>query len=360
MAVISKHKSAGFKVLGIETSCDETSVALLEVRGTTQPPARGTRYAVQLLHHETATQIPIHRRYGGVVPEVAARTHIAEVIKLLERADIFASEKQGFDAIAVTQGPGLATALRVGIEAARTLAYLTDVPIVGVNHLEGHLASAWLVPENREHWRFPVLVLLVSGGHSELVLMKDFCSYKVVGRTRDDASGEAFDKTAKLMGLSYPGGPILSRYAAKGNPEAYGLPRPMIHDPSLDMSFSGLKTAVRNLIHDLGPKVPEVLPDLCASIQAAIVDVLVNKTSRAIMAYKPKCLAVVGGVSANPHLQAELRKAASEHPGLIMLEPPKGFYTDNAAMIAAAGAWRLAQGKKDDWKKIDAKPELDL
>ncbi|MDQ7814424.1 MAG: tRNA (adenosine(37)-N6)-threonylcarbamoyltransferase complex transferase subunit TsaD [Patescibacteria group bacterium] len=354
MAVTPKSKTSGSRVLGIETSCDETSVAILDYA------VRGTKNEVRLSHHETATQIPIHRRYGGVVPEVAARTHIAEVIKLLERAGVFASGKPKFDAIAVTKGPGLATALRVGIEAARTLAYITDSTLIGVNHLEGHLASAWLVPQNRARWEFPVLVLLVSGGHSELVLMKDFCRYQVVGRTRDDASGEAFDKTAKLMGLSYPGGPILSKYATRGNPDAFRLPRPMIHDPSLDMSFSGLKTAVRILIHELGPRTQDVLPDLCASIQAAIVDVLTSKTARAIAAYKPKCLAVVGGVSANPHLQKELRKVASEFPDLIMLEPPKGFYTDNAAMIAAAGSWHLARGKSDSISKLDAAPELDL
>ncbi|MBI5654072.1 tRNA (adenosine(37)-N6)-threonylcarbamoyltransferase complex transferase subunit TsaD [Candidatus Uhrbacteria bacterium] len=352
-----------FKVLSIETSCDETSVALLDYA------ERGTQYAVRLRHHETATQIPIHRRFGGVVPEVAARTHVAELVSLLDRAKIISSGKRStFDAIAVTKGPGLATALRVGVEAARTLAMLTGKPIVGVNHLEGHLASAWLVPENRRRWEFPILALLVSGGHSELVLMRDFCSYKVVGRTRDDAAGEAFDKTAKLLGLPYPGGPEMSKQAKTGNPKAFDLPRPMLKDKSLDMSFSGLKTAVRVLVDKLGLESKHAvrgtrydLPDLCASIQAAITDVLVEKTIRAAKLHRPKCIIMVGGVSANSELQEKMARCVkAELPDVRMLKPPSGFYTDNAAMIAAAGLWRLRKGKTDAWKKLDAEPELDL
>lgn len=352
---IKKSKPEAIRILGIETSCDETSVALLEARGP----------SVRLLHHETATQIPIHARFGGVVPEVAARTHVAELVSLLERAGIFRRGKPKFDAIAVTKGPGLATALRVGVEAARTLAWSTGAPIVGVNHLEGHLASAWLVPQNRRRWRFPSLVLLVSGGHTELVLMRDHCSYKVLGRTRDDAAGEAFDKTAKLLGLGYPGGPALSKQAEQGRPDAFKLPRPMLHDKTLDMSFSGLKTAVRVLVETelrtAGPGLRDRLPDLCASIQAAIVDVLVAKTVAAALKSKPKSVAVVGGVSANRVLQAALAKAVkTELPGVTLLAPPTGFYTDNSAMIAAAGLWRISRGKFDDWRKLDAEPELDI
>ncbi|MBU1032949.1 tRNA (adenosine(37)-N6)-threonylcarbamoyltransferase complex transferase subunit TsaD [Patescibacteria group bacterium] len=342
------------KVLGIETSCDETSVAILEASAS----------SVRVLHHETATQIPVHALYGGVVPEIAARLHVAETVALLDRA--LGKDKQAdkFDAIAVTQGPGLATALRVGIEAARTLALVTKKPIIGVNHLEGHLASAWLIPENRKNWKFPILALLVSGGHSELVLMKDFCSYKILGRTRDDAAGEAFDKTAKLMGLGYPGGPIISKLAETGNPEAFKFPRPMIHDPSLDFSFSGLKTAVRQTWEKL-PKSKQsqkkVQADLCASIQQAITDVLVAKTIRAAEKYKPTAICIVGGVSANKHLQQCMRsQIRTQLKGVKMLKPSKGFYTDNAAMIAAAGAWHLLKGEKHDWRKMGPKPELDL
>ncbi|MBP9869119.1 tRNA (adenosine(37)-N6)-threonylcarbamoyltransferase complex transferase subunit TsaD [Patescibacteria group bacterium] len=339
------------RVLGIETSCDETSVAILEVGKS-----------VRLVHHETATQIPIHARYGGVVPEVAARTHVAELVSLLERAKAF-GPKPRFDAVAVTRGPGLATALRVGLEAGRTIAAVRNVPIVGVNHLEGHLASTWLVPENRKGWKFPILFLLVSGGHSELILMRDFNRYKVLGRTRDDAAGEAFDKMGKLMGLGYPGGPALAKLALKGDPTSFDLPRPMLNDPSLDMSFSGLKTAVLREWQNLPKsKRKEKVADLSASIQTAIVDVLVKKALTAAKKSKPVALAIVGGVSANQHLQQEMSKAvARELPNVRMLAPSHGFHTDNAAMIAAAGAWRLtAKPKGDNWKTLSADPELDF
>jgi N6-L-threonylcarbamoyladenine synthase len=212
---------------------------------------------------------------------------------------------------------------------------------------------------------FPVLALLVSGGHSELVLMRDFCKYKVVGRTRDDASGEAFDKTAKLLGLPYPGGPEMSKQALTGNPQAFDLPRPMLKDESLDMSFSGLKTAVRVLVdsklHASNFKLQKHLPDLCASIQAAITDVLVEKTIRAARLHHPKAIITVGGVSANGELQKKMAlRVKAELPAVRMLKPPSGFYTDNAAMIAAAGLWRIRLGKTDAWKKLDAEPELDL
>lgn len=340
-------------ILAIETSCDETSVAILRVAGS----------SVSLLHHEISTQIPIHQRYGGVVPEVAARTHVAELVSLLERANVFA-KKRPYDAIAVTRGPGLATALRVGIETGRTLAATSGVPIIGVNHLEGHLASAWLVPENRKAWKFPILALLVSGGHTELVLIKDFCSYKILGRTRDDAAGEAFDKTAKLMGLGYPGGPVISKLAKDGDPTAFALPRGMIHDKSLDFSFSGFKTAVRQLWESMPlkkQKDPNVIADLAASIERAIVDVLVQKTIRAALKANPTAVCIVGGVSANSLLQSELTNAIQDRlKGVRMLHPSVGFHTDNAAMIAAAAAWRLAKGKVDRWQKLDAKPEWDL
>ena len=343
------------RILGIETSCDETSVAILSC----------AKNRVQTHFHETATQIPIHQRYGGVVPEVAARTHVAEVVSLLERAKAF-DRPHRFDAIAVTKGPGLATALRVGIDAARTLAFVTGVPMIGVNHLEGHLASAWLVPENHRQWKFPILALLVSGGHTELVLMKDFCRYRILGRTRDDASGEAFDKTAKLMGLGYPGGPIISQLAASGNPHAFEFPRPMLRDGSFDFSFSGFKSAVRRTWEEIeSPKSKslksKVILDMCASIQEAIVDVLVQKTLFAVEKYSPKCVCVVGGVSANVALQERLAASLKvQFPATTFLTPAIGLHTDNAAMIVAAGYWNLAHKKVSDWKKLDAEPELDL
>ncbi len=359
------------RILGIETSCDETSVAFLKFsveRGTSK---------VKIVKHYIATQIPIHARYGGVVPEVAARTHVAELVSLLDNTLYLTSKVQStinnrkvdFDVIAVTQGPGLATALRVGIEAGKTLAWSLDKPLIAVNHLEGHLASAWLEFANRKNWEFPILFLLVSGGHTELVLMTDFGKYKILSRTRDDAAGEAFDKTAKMLGLEYPGGPKLSKFAEEGNPTAYDLPRPMIHDPSLDFSFSGLKTAVRVLLHkhfmikDKGLRIkPTQLNDLCASIQAAIVEVLVAKTVKAALKSKPKAFAVVGGVSANKMLQVELKKALKKKcPEVTFLKPAKGLHTDNGAMIAAAGLWNIIANKKlPKWESVDANPELDL
>lgn len=342
------------RILGIETSCDETSVAILEVGAT----------SVNILHHEIASQIPVHAMYGGVVPEIAARLHVAETVALLDRALGTDAPMDAFDAIAVTRGPGLATALRVGIEAARTLAFVSKKPLVGVNHLEGHLASAWLMEENRKNWKFPILALLVSGGHSELVLMKDFGKYIVLGRTRDDAAGEAFDKTAKLMGLGYPGGPAISKHAEDGDPKAFKIPRPMLRDGSFDFSFSGLKTAVRNVWEGLPKKKREdarVVADLCASVQEAIADVLVSKTIAAAKTHAPTSICIVGGVSANRHLQEKLRRAIErELPKISMLQAARGLHTDNAAMIAAAGAWHLRKGNKQDWKTLDAEPELDL
>lgn len=348
------------RILSIETSCDETSVALLSF----------SHDRIRTLFHETASQIPIHARYGGVVPELAARTHVAELLSLLDRTRIFSHmdtaryARTSFDAIAVTQGPGLATALRVGIEAARTLAYCAQVPIVGVNHLEGHLASAWLVPGNRRRWQFPLLALLVSGGHTELVFMKDFCRYRVLGRTRDDAAGEAFDKTAKLMGLGYPGGPIISQRAIDGDSHAFDFPRPMLHDPSLDFSFSGLKTDVRRTWEKLPlrrRKDSKTVTNLCASLQEAIVETLVTKTIRAAVKVKPQAVCIVGGVSANRRLHEAMQEALmSIAPSVKLFAPAAGFHTDNAAMIAAAGFWRLRRGDRNNWKALDAKPEFDL
>lgn len=374
-------KQKQMNILGIETSCDETSVALLQLRIknsklriktgerlSVKESAAVPEYRVSIKKHYIATQIPIHARYGGVVPEVAARTHVAELVSLLNKTIKIKNQKSkikkvDFDAVAVTQGPGLATALRVGLEGAKTVAWYYDKPLIPVNHLEGHLASAWLVPGNRKHWEFPILFLLVSGGHSELVLMRGFGKYKILGRTRDDAAGEAFDKTAKLLGLEYPGGPKLSELATRGNARAYSLPRPMIHDPSLDMSFSGLKTAVRVLLEKL-KKEKQVykIEDVCASIEAAIVDVLVSKTLKAALKFKPKAVAVVGGVSANALLRNELKLALRRScPGIQLLSPAKGLHTDNGAMIAAAGLWQMISRRKiKDWKKLDAEPDLDL
>ncbi len=340
------------RILGIETSCDETAVSVLLVSKT----------SVTVEQDLVSSQIPIHQKYGGVVPEVAARSHVPETVSLITQA---LGGGMAFDAIAVTSGPGLATALRVGIEAARVLAWLSGKPIVGVNHLEGHLASAWLNPENRKRWKFPLLALVVSGGHTELVLMKDFAKYRIIGETRDDAAGEAFDKTAKLMGLPYPGGPQIAKLALEGNAEMFLLPRPMMKDPSFDFSFSGLKTAVR-LAWEPWMKGPterqeQAKRDLAASTQQAIIDVLIDKTTRAAKKFKVCGVLLVGGVSANEALRTQLaHRLEQELPVVAFLPSDRKYITDNAAMIAAAGAWNLWRGKKSDWKKLDADPERSL
>lgn len=354
-----------FTILGIETSCDETSVALLRVDATKKIPE------IELEKHIISSQIDIHAKYGGVIPEVAARSHVPETVSLITSVLEKEHPLESFDAIAVTKGPGLATALRVGIQAAQILAWTSGKPIVGVNHLEGHLASSWLLKENREHWAFPSIALLVSGGHTEIVLMKDFGDYEIIGSTRDDAAGEAFDKSAKLLGLGYPGGPKISKHAETGNRQAYQFPRPMLNDPSLDMSFSGLKTAIRTQIEALKNESseknesadlsPALLPDLCASIEEAIVDVLVQKTIRAALQNPVKNILLVGGVSANKHLRESLAHAVKEQlPEVRMLQTDTAFSTDNAAMIAAAGAWHALRDEFDHWETIEANPELDF
>lgn len=346
------------RVLGIETSCDETAISILYVSKT----------KVVVEQDLVSSQIPIHQKYGGVVPEVAARSHVPETVSLITQA-LGAEGLKAFDAIAVTSGPGLATALRVGIEAGRVLAMLLGKPIIGVNHLEGHVASAWLNAANRKNWKFPMLALIVSGGHTELVLMKAPCKYRIVGQTRDDAAGEAFDKSAKLMGLPYPGGPQIAKLALEGNPTAFPLPRPMMKDGSLDFSFSGLKTAVRQTwepwahvgAHGNAPLFEQKKRDLSASVQQAIVDVLVAKTVTAAKKYKVKGVLLVGGVSANTLLRETLGAALTEQlKGVAYLPSDRAYITDNAAMIAAAGYWRLLKGERHDWKKMDAKPEWNI
>lgn len=342
------------RVLGIETSCDETAVSILNVSGKT----------LKVEQHLVSSQIPIHQKYGGVVPEVAARSHVPETVSLITQA-LGKKGMKAFDAIAVTSGPGLATALRVGIEAGRVLAMLSGKRIIGVNHLEGHLASAWLNAENRKRWKYPLLALIVSGGHTELVLIKKACTYKIVGQTRDDAAGECFDKSAKLMGLPYPGGPQIAKLALEGDASVFELPRPMLRDESFDFSFSGLKTAVRQAWEPWvkGPeeRKEKAKRDLAASLQQAIVEVLATKTIAAAKRYKVEGVLLVGGVSANASLREELAtRIESELPGVAFLPSDKLYVTDNAAMIAAAGYWRLVKGEKHDWKKMDAKPEWNL
>lgn len=341
------------RVLGIETSCDETSIALLRV----------SENDVHVEYNLVSSQIDIHRRYGGVVPEVAARSHVPELVQLC--TDAFGEDwTEAFDAIAVTRGPGLSMALLVGLEGAKILSVLSRKTIVGVNHLEGHLASAWLNTENRKRWEFPLMALSVSGGHSEFILMKEPGMYEVIGSTRDDAAGEAFDKTAKMMGMPYPGGPQIEKLALGGRPGRFALPRPMLNDDSLDMSFSGLKTAVRQLWEsgrETFEKDEQMRADLALEVQQAIIEVLVEKASRAIARTGVKAVALVGGVSASVALRTRMKEMIeTRFPGVAFLPSDRAYVTDNAAMIAAAGAWHLMRGESHDALTLDVDPELGL
>lgn len=326
-------------ILGIETSCDETSAALVEARG----------FDFRVLSNVVASQINIHKKYGGVVPEVAARSHIVRILPVIQKAlneSKAESQKSKVNLIAVTAGPGLISALSVGLETARYLGYAWGVPVVATNHLAGHLYSS-LLPSPKKlkpitynlKPQFPALGLIVSGGHTELVFMKAHGHYKLIGETLDDAAGEAFDKIAKLLGLPYPGGPQLAKFAEKGDPNAYDFPRGMIGSKDFNFSFSGLKTALLYFMRSLDQKNKRSrLSDICASVQAAIVDVLVAKTVAAAKKYRVKTVLLGGGVSANKRLRAQLGKSLREAlPSITYNLSPITYTTDNAAMIAAAG-----------------------
>lgn len=326
------------RILAIETSCDETAAAVIE---------DGRR----ILSNVVATQIELHRRYGGVFPEVASRQHVLAIYPVIRQA----LEGAGLgvrevDAVAVTHGPGLAGSLLVGVNAAKGLSLAAGLPLLPVNHLEGHIYSNWLqadgpfgvMPEEA----FPLVVLIVSGGHTELALMTGHCRYRRLGGTLDDAAGEAFDKVARLLDLGFPGGPAIQKAATGGNPARFALPRALLHDAEhrFDFSFSGLKTAALNLVRQLeqdGKDIhaAELAADLAASFQEAVADVLVSKTAAAAEAFAARQVCICGGVSANARLRAlaQERFAAS---GVPLYIPPLGLCTDNAAMIGAAAHYR--------------------
>ncbi|TFZ04615.1 tRNA (adenosine(37)-N6)-threonylcarbamoyltransferase complex transferase subunit TsaD [Ramlibacter rhizophilus] len=319
-------------VLGIESSCDETGVALVESEGEGVP---------RLLAHALHSQVEMHQAYGGVVPELASRDHIRRVLPLagevLARTGLPLAD---VDVVAYTRGPGLAGALLVGAGVACALGAALDVPVLGVHHLEGHLLSPFLSADPPE---FPFVALLVSGGHTQLMRVDGVGRYALLGETIDDAAGEAFDKSAKLMGLGYPGGPALSRLAQEGDPEAFKLPRPLLHSGDLDFSFAGLKTAVLTQAKKLGPELPARKADLAASTQAAIVEVLVKKSLAALKATGLKRIVVAGGVGANRLLREQL-DAACARRGVRVHYPELSLCTDNGAMIAMAAAMRLQSG----------------
>jgi len=337
-------------VLGIESSCDETGVALVRTQGSGVPV---------LLAHALHSQIEMHQAYGGVVPELASRDHIRRVLPLAE--EVLAESGcrlSEVDVVAYTRGPGLAGALLVGAGVACALGAALDKPVLGVHHLEGHLLSPFLSADPPQ---FPFVALLVSGGHTQLMRVEGVGRYELLGETIDDAAGEAFDKSAKLMGLGYPGGPALSRLAQQGDPAAFKLPRPLLHSGNLDFSFAGLKTAVLTQARKLGDDLEARKADLAASTQAAIVDVLVKKSLTALRETGLKRIVVAGGVGANQLLRAQL-DAACAKLGVRVHYPELHLCTDNGAMIALAAAMRLQAGQQEavfDYA-FDVKPRWPL
>jgi N6-L-threonylcarbamoyladenine synthase len=330
-------------ILGIETSCDETAAAVV-MDGR------------KILSDVVASQIELHAPYGGIFPEIASRAHVERIYPVIDEALRRAGAKLGdIEALAVTRGPGLAGSLLVGVNVAKGMALGAGLPLVGVNHLEGHLYSLWLASPREVG--FPVVALIVSGGHTSLVLMADHGAYRRLGETLDDAAGEAFDKVGRMLGLPYPGGPSIQKAAQGGSPAAYNFPRAWLpHEdggPSYDFSFSGLKTAVLREIRAIRPgiKIGQAMPpdvpvsNLAASFQRAVVDVLVEKTVRAAEEFGASEIFIAGGVSANQ----ELREQMARRAGVDVRVPPLELCTDNAAMIAACGHFRYLAGQRDGW-----------
>jgi len=344
------------RILGIETSCDETGVALVE----------SSSNSLKLLSNCIATSLSLHAMTGGIIPEVAAREQVKFIIPTLAKAlkegmgfDISSGQTPDIDAIAVTYGPGLIGSLLVGVETAKTLSLLWNKPLIPVNHMYGHLYANWIQHTNII---LPAIVLIVSGGHTDLLLMKDHADISVIGSTRDDAAGEAFDKIGRLLSLSYPAGATIAKLAEKGNTKAFNFPRPMLGSDDLDFSFSGLKTAVYNLIKknewnfaDLkfAEKNQELLSDLCASVQIAIVEVLNRKTLKAVEKHDVKSVILGGGVSANKLLSQKFKENLNQEIQLITASP--SLCTDNGAMIAAAGFYTKPSLS---WRDVTANPEL--
>ncbi|KKS70560.1 MAG: putative tRNA threonylcarbamoyladenosine biosynthesis protein Gcp [Candidatus Magasanikbacteria bacterium GW2011_GWE2_42_7] len=389
-------------ILGIESSCDDTSVALLDCSDD----------GFVVLAEKTASQVDVHKKYGGVVPELAGRMHAENILPVVEevmnewRTSIGDTEKKP-DVIAATTGPGLITGLLVGAEVAKNLSYLWNVPMIAMNHIEGHIHSVLLRSSQEEkfqisNFKFPILCLIVSGGHTELVLMRDFGDYDLLGKTRDDAAGEAFDKVGKLLGLEYPGGPKISKLAKDGNTKAIAFPRPMMDSDDYDFSFAGLKTAALYWLRDNSittiqgkhvsppfqggdqegvkhnttnsatarpPLTPPwhggepqkvSLPDFCATFEQAIVDVLVEKTKRAAKEYHVHTIILGGGVSANPKLRTELQIMIQEMPQAQLLVPSPQYSMDNGAMIAAAAYMKAKKKEFTEWQDVVVNPNWEV
>ncbi|WP_265606135.1 tRNA (adenosine(37)-N6)-threonylcarbamoyltransferase complex transferase subunit TsaD [Bacillus velezensis] len=330
-------------VLGIETSCDETAASVV-------------KNGNEIISNVVASQIESHKRFGGVVPEIASRHHVEQITLVIEEA--LSKAEMGFDdldAIAVTEGPGLVGALLIGVNAAKALSFAHQIPLVGVHHIAGHIYANRLIGE----LQFPALALVVSGGHTELVYMKEHGSFEVIGETLDDAAGEAYDKVARTMGLPYPGGPQIDKLAAVGT-DSIPLPRAWLEEGSYNFSFSGLKSAVINTLHNASQK-NEVIPpeDLAASFQQSVIDVLTAKTSKAAKEYGVKQVLLAGGVAANKGLRAALQQEFSHSGDPELVIPPLSLCTDNAAMIATAGTVAFEKGIRGSYD-MNGQPGLEL
>ncbi len=365
-------------ILSIETSCDETAVAIAEFKGN----------SAGILANVVSSKIKLHSKYGGVVTSLAARMHLKNIIPVLTKAFKNAkTDKSKVDYIAITNGPGLIPALMIGTQATKTLSYALNKPLIPINHIEGHIYANWLkefikskvhkvhkVKNDFKLWNpeFPILCLIVSGGHTQLVLMKKDLDYKIIGETLDDAAGEAFDKTAKLLNLGYPGGPLIEKLAKRGNEKKFDFPRPMINSNDYNFSFSGLKTAVLHKIYG-GSSRNETLPrsynynnqykaDIAASFQQAVIDVLVSKTIKAAREYKVKNIILGGGVSANKELQRQFCKVINDQmPNAKCQMPNSNLSTDNALMIAIAAHYHVVNSKGiKSWRDVKADANLEL
>ncbi len=364
------------RILSIETSCDDTAVALVDCKGTLRPPprrgrrAQGSKLRFEVLKNIVSSQIKIHRPFGGVVPSLAKREHIKNLPKILKTLNSKSHILNSIDVVAVTVGPGLEPALWQGIEFAKNLAKKIKKPLIGVNHMEGHLYSNWLPHDSRKAIAFPAIALVVSGGHTILLKMTSLTKWKKLGETRDDAAGEAFDKVARMLGLPYPGGPEIAKLAEKGNAKAINFPRPMLKEKNYDFSFSGLKTAVLYYLRDadlrwsaLSPRTSaaaaesdSAAADVAAAFQQAVAEVLISKTIRAAREFGAQSVLLCGGVSANKKLQSELKQAAKKISAEFFC-PSHEYNTDNAAMIAAAAYIQHLRKKKFP---IEANANLNL